>query len=219
MSPYYQDNAVTIYHGDCREVLPMLPAHAAIVSDPPYGMDWDADSTRFSSGARRLGSGVKRKAVHGDKEPFDPAPFIGYPHCVLFGLNHFAQRVPVGTWLIWTKKPANRYGTFLSDAEIAWMKGGRGIYLREFQWEGLNRAEERGEHFHPTQKPVAIMRWVIEMGGGSDMPIVDPFMGSGTTLRAAKNLGRVSIGIEVDESYCEIAAKRLAQETLDLGAA
>jgi site-specific DNA-methyltransferase (adenine-specific) len=166
VTPYYQDEAVTLYHGDSREVLPTLPTDAAIVSDPPYGMNWNTDSTRFTGGARRLADGVKRAPVHGDKEPFDPSPFIAYPACVLFGLNHFAQRVPVGTWLIWTKKPAARYGSFLSDAEVAWMKGGHGVYLREFQWEGLNRQEERGAHYHPTQKPVAIMRWCIEMGGG-----------------------------------------------------
>jgi hypothetical protein len=135
----------------------------------------------------------------------------------LWGVNHFAERVPRGTWLVWLKKPAARYGTFLSDAEVAWMKGGHGIYAREFQWEGLNRAEERGDHWHPTQKPVAIMRWCIEVGADSTLPIVDPFCGSGPTLQAAKSLQRSAIGIEIEERYCEIAAKRCRQEVLDFG--
>jgi len=218
MKPYYQDASVTIYHGDCREVLPSLGADLSIVSDPPYGMKWNADSTRFSGGSRMLLSGVKRKAVANDDKPFDPSPLMAYSSVVLFGANHFPQHLQPGTWLIWTKKPAARYGSFLSDAEIAWMKGGRGVYVREFQWEGINRAEERGEHFHPTQKPAAIMRWCIEMGGGTHT-VCDPYMGSGSTLVAAKSLGRSVVGIELDEDYCEIAARRCSQETLDLGAA
>lgn len=225
MKPYYAHGGITIYHGDCREVATATTEQigATVVSDPPYGMDWNTNMTRFSGGSGGLEAASRVRdwpQVRGDKEPFDPSPWLEYPAVVLWGVNHFAQRVPVGTWLVWLKKPAARYGAFLSDAEVAWRKGGYGIYAREFQWEGLNRAEERGQHYHPTQKPTAIMRWCIEMAGGDpNAVILDPFMGSGTTLRAAKDLGRRAIGIEVEERYCEIAAKRLEQEVLDLGAA
>ena len=221
MKPYYQDDLVTIYHGDCREIAPPLGTDFTLVSDPPYGMSWDSDMTRFSGGSGGLGAmpdsgrGANRPAVRGDSEPFDPDPWLGFPNVVLWGVNHYAQRVPVGTWLVWLKKPAARYGAFLSDAEVAWRKGGHGIYAREFQWEGLNRAEERGQHLHTTQKPRAIMRWSIEAAGG-DMTVLDPFMGSGTTLVAAKDLGRKAIGIEIEERYCEIAAERCSQEVLAL---
>lgn len=222
MRPYYEDGAVTLYHGDSREIAPALGGGFAVVSDPPYGMNWNTDMTRFSGGSggpERASRGRKWARVRGDNAPFDPASLIAYPSCVIWGVNHFAQRVPVGTWLVWLKKPAARYGEFLSDAEVAWMKGGHGIYAREFQWEGLNRAEERGEHLHPTQKPRAIMRWCIEVGAKNDLPILDPFAGSGTTLVAAKSIGRQSVGIEIEERYCEIAAQRLSQSVFDFGGA
>lgn len=225
MKPYYESGGITIYHGDCREVATdsIDQLGATVVSDPPYGMNWNTDMRRFtggSSGLEQVARDRNWERIKNDKEPFDPHPWLDFPAVVLWGVNHFAYRVPVGTWLVWLKKPAARYGAFLSDAEVAWRKGGYGIYAREFQWEGLNRAEERGQHFHPTQKPIAIMRWCIEMAGGeATAPILDPFMGSGTTLVAAKQLGRQAIGIELEERYCEIAARRLDQEVLDLGGA
>jgi DNA modification methylase len=217
MKPYYDHGGITIYHGDCRETAPRLGTEFAVVSDPPYGMNWNTKMTRFSGGT--LGASRVRDwpQVSGDNVAFDPTPWLVYPAVLLWGVNHFAQRVPVGTWLVWLKKPAARYGAFLSDAEIAWQAGGHGIYAFEFQWEGLNRAEERGEHYHPTQKPKALMRWCIERL--PEMPLLDPYMGSGTTLRAAKDLGRRAIGIEIEERYCELAARRLEQEVLDFGAA
>jgi site-specific DNA-methyltransferase (adenine-specific) len=221
MKPYYEHAGITIYHGDSAALVPDLIPECAVVSDPPYGMKWNTNMTRFSGGSgglERASRGRDWPRIKNDDAPFDPSSLIEAPSCLLFGVNHFAQRVPVGTWLIWLKKPAARYGAFLSDAEVAWMKGGHGIYAREFQWEGLNRAEERGQHYHPTQKPVSIMRWCIEMSAKNDLPILDPFMGSGTTLVAAKHLGRRAIGIELEERYCEIAARRLSQEVLELGA-
>lgn len=219
MRPYYEDEAVQIFHADCMDVLPTLGTDLTIVSDPPYGMDWNTDMTRFSGGSNGLelaSRGRDWPRVTNDAQPFDPAPFLTYPAVVLWGVNHFAERVPVGTWLVWLKKPAVRYGAFLSDAEVAWKKGGHGIYAREYQWEGLNRAEERGNHLHPTQKPVTIMRWCIDMAGGdAGATICDPFCGSGPTLRASKDMGRRAIGIEIEERYCEIAAERCRQGVLD----
>lgn len=219
MKPYYEHGGITIYHGDCRDVAPAL-SYQAVVSDPPYGMNWDADSTRFSGGGRKRGEGrADWGAVTGDDMPFDPSPWITPPHVVLFGANHYAGRLPVGTWLVWLKKAEHLYGTFLSDAEVAWRKGGRGVYAFSRPFPNATRAAESGGRaVHPTQKPVAVMRWAIEKSGApEDAVILDPYMGSGTTLVAAKNLGRRAIGIEVEERYCEIAAKRLSQEVLDFG--
>ena len=212
MTPYYEHGGITIFHGDCREIAPGIGHDFALIADPPYGMNLDTDMTRFSGRSR---GGRAWPRVTGDDEPFNPAPWLDYPAVVLWGVNHFAQRVPVGTWLVWAKKPPERYGTFMSDAEVAWMKGGYGVYLRHVPWEG--RPNKRGENHpaHPTQKPVEIMQWCIEKAAG-DRIILDPFMGSGTTLRAAKDLGRKAIGIEIDERYCESAARRLEQEVLDL---
>jgi site-specific DNA-methyltransferase (adenine-specific) len=214
VKPYYQDESCTIYHGDCREILPDLEADA-LVSDPPYGVDWNFSgqgSGRNAQGGR--GSKYAGMRIVGDAEEFDPTFLLGYSHVALWGFHHFPQHLSRGTVLVWVKKFPGAYGTFLSDADLAWVKGGSGVYLSE----PLNPARFQSERVHPTQKPVEIMAWTIEKAGGTGT-VLDPFMGSGTTLRAAKNLGRKAIGIEIEERYCEIAASRLGQEVLDLGMA
>ena len=218
IAPYYDEDGITIYHGDCREIVPTLTADV-IVSDPPYGMRWDTDTSRFAGGSAasraRRGSGrADWGVVNGDDEPFDPAPWLTFDHVVLWGSNHFAGRLPVGTTLVWIKRFDLAFGSFLSDAEVAWVKGGHGVYCRR----DVSMAGEARVRQHPTQKPLGIMAWSIGMAGGQGT-VLDPFMGSGTTLRAAKDLGRKAIGIEIEERYCEIAAKRLGQMVLDLESA
>jgi len=213
--PYFDDGQITIYCGDSRSIAPLLAGVDAVISDPPYGMSWDGRIVRGPNGTGK--SGPTRhfgETIAGDDEPFDPGPWLEYPRVVLFGSNHFSARLPVGTTLVWIKRYDSGYGSFLSDAEIAWMKGGHGVYCHRdvsLQGESNNRA-------HPTQKPVGLMRWCIEKAGVPEGGIIlDPFMGSGTTLRAAKDLGRKAIGIEISEAYCEIAVKRLQQSVLPLG--
>ena len=133
---------------------------------------------------------------------------------ILWGANCYPERLRVGSWLVWDKRFKNGQA-FLADAEVAWMSKGHGVYIYAETSQGFVRA---GPVQHPTQKPVGLMRWCVGRLGG-DAKILDPFMGSGTTLRAAKDLGRQAIGIELDERYCEIAAKRLEQEVLDFGGA
>lgn len=210
--PYYQDEFVTLYHGDCAEIAPELDADC-IVSDPPYGMNWDG---RISSGPNGSGTTGTKSSMYGltiagDDVPFNPTAWLEYPEVILFGSNHFGALLPVGTTLVWVKRYDAAFGSFLSDAEVAWMKGGHGVYC----FRNAAYKAERGDH--PTQKPLDLMRWCIEKTTGET--ILDPFAGSGTTLRAAKDLGRKSIGIEIEERYCEIAAKRCAQEVLDFGEA
>lgn len=220
MTPYYSDDLVTIYHGDCREILPSLGSDIAIIADPPYGMDANTDSRRFRGGKFgdvRRQQGRAARPVHGDKQPFDPTPLLAYPQVLLWGFHHFAARLPVGSLLIWQKKPPERFGTFLSDAELAWFNSGHGVYMTLLPWEGMCRSEEVGEFYHPTQKPAALMRRCIERAAPGSRTIVDPFMGCGPTLVAGKSLGRRGIGIEIKEQYCETAAKRCSQEVLALG--
>jgi site-specific DNA-methyltransferase (adenine-specific) len=209
VTPYYQDALVTIYHGDCRE---WTGGADAVVSDPPYGMAWDNRITGGRNGSNPGGrTRLYDRPIHGDEGPFDPAPWLSYSEVILWGANHYGQRLPVGTTLVWIKKVDTAFQTFLSDAEIAWEKGGHGVYCYR---DTAYRAEKAGQSTaHPTQKPVGLMRWCIERTTGV---ILDPFMGSGTTLVAAKSLGRRSIGIEIEERYCEIAAVRCSQEVLGL---
>ena len=217
VKPYFTDSTgtITIYHGDCRSILPEIKADV-VVSDVPYGMNWNVDTSRFSGGSEasrsRRGEGrTDRLAVQADDQPFDPSPFLSFDEVILFGCNHFAARLPVGTTLVWIKRNDDAFGSFLSDAELAWMKGGHGVYC----FRDTSMAGEARMRAHPTQKPLPLMRWCIEKTTGDT--ILDPFMGSGTTLRAAKDLGRRAIGIEIEEKYCEIAARRLAQEVLPFG--
>lgn len=204
MKPYYEENGITIYHGDCREILPSLPKVDLVLTDPPYGMNYDTNGDRFTLGGRSL------PPVHGDDQPFDPSLWLGYPYCVLWGFNHFPSSLPAGGCLVYLKRTDAAFGQFLSDAEIAWNKKGCGVYAYRDAYFSI-----AGKRQHPTEKPEGLMRWSIERSGAPETAtVLDPFMGSGTTLRAAKDLGRKAIGIEIEERYCEIAANRLRQEVL-----
>lgn len=214
LKPYYSENGITIYHGDCREIIPQLDAKI-IVSDPPYGIGYrhgkchGAQATKFYN---------ETSSVHGDDKPFDPTFLLdsGATSIVLWGANNFANRLPgSGGWMVWDK----RLGTVVndhSDCELAWTNLMNTARVYYHMWDGFRRGPQTGvERVHPTEKPINLMKWCIGFirEGGA---ILDPFMGSGTTLRAAKDLGRQAIGIEIEEKYCEIAAKRLAQEVLNL---
>jgi site-specific DNA-methyltransferase (adenine-specific) len=221
LTPYFDRDGVTLYHGDCLEILPTLTGVDAVVTDPPYGMKWNTDSTRFSGGtsgaARYRGMGRDDFGdIAADDQPFDPATWLDFPRVILFGANHYAARLPVGTTLVWLKKADHLFGTFLSDAEIAWMKGGYGVYCFRKQFPPSSRIQEggiKGRTVHPTQKPIVLMRWCIErLKLKPNSLILDPYMGSGTTGVAALQSGHRFIGIELDERYCEIAAKRIKTE-------
>lgn len=203
-------NAV-LYRGNCLEILPDLTGIDAVISDPPYGMNWDTDYTRFTGGASS--ARTKSERIKNDAKPFDPSPFLGFPSVILFGANHYANRLPKGSWLVWSKRPMTKLGTFLSDCELAWKKGGEGVYLFHQEWDGFNRQGERGvAREHPTQKPVALMGWCIQQANVPAGGVVsDPYMGSGTTGVACANLGRRFIGIELDPRYFDIACKRIEQ--------
>lgn len=204
----------TLYLGDCLEVLSSLqfvdlPPVNAVISDPPYGMDWNTDSRRFSGGERRHDDGRDWPAVANDSRPFDPSPWLDYPHVVLWGCNHFARFLPLGTSLVWIKKADHLFGSFLSDCELAWMKGGHGVYAYRHPFPPPSRmAENFGSTAHPTQKPIGLMQWSIEKTKSTGT-VLDPYMGSGTTGVACMKLGRRFIGIEIDERYFDVACERI----------
>jgi len=200
----------TLYCGDCREIAPTLARPAAVISDPPYGMKWDgkitAGSGGHSPGMKSANFGVR---IIGDDEPFEPSPWLDAADAViLFGCNHYAARLPLGTTLVWVKRLDGGFGSFLSDAEIAWKKGGHGVYC----WRDLSLMAETRDRAHPTQKPVPLMRWCIEQAkvpaGGV---ILDPYMGSGSTGVAAMQMRHPFVGIEIDPTYFAIACRRIEQ--------
>ena len=221
MTPYYEHAGITIYHGDCREILPGLPKVDAVITDPPYGIAWNTDYSAIKNSSRTvirpsLSAGGHRKsypAIKGDDGPFDPSPWLSFRTVVMWGANNFSDKLPRGGWLIWDKRDLSG-GCFMSEAEGAWTNQVNSVRIFSHCWQGFSRASENSEHYHPTQKPVALMAWCIQKSK-AEGTILDPFMGSGTTLVAAKNLGRKAIGIEIEEKYCEISAKRLSQEVFD----
>jgi site-specific DNA-methyltransferase (adenine-specific) len=217
VTPYYQHGGITIYHGDCREIVHSLTGIEAIVSDPPYGMSWDGKVTRGSECGKSNRKGTATagygKTIIGDDVRFDASRFMFAPEVLLWGFNHFPDQLNKGTALVWLKRYDGAFGSFLSDAEIAWLNRGCGVYCRrDVSMQGDSRFRA-----HPTQKPVGLMEWCLSFIKGR--VVLDPFAGSGSTLVAAKNMNRHAIGIEIEERYCEIAAKRLEQEVLPLEAA
>lgn len=208
MTPYYDDGQCVIYHGDCREVLPELSGDA-VITDPPYGVGKDYGDEYDDS----------------PKEYWDwfldvipvmrsAAPVVAFTHRVA-ALRYLTDWDWVGVW----HKPRAMAGLNWYPVMPHWEPifmygiGGRRDLPRRFDVLSHNPAPITQ---HPCPKPTSLyidlVNWLVPIG-----TVIDPFMGSGTTLRAAKDLGRTAIGIELSERYCEIAADRLAQGVLDLG--
>lgn len=218
--PYYDDGTITIYHGDCREVLPTITPDPVglLLTDPPYGIGYTAVSRAKPPGK------MEGETVTGDGEPFDPRWLLVYGRCVIFGANYFAHLLPPGGWIVWSKVQDNRWShgaySTRSLAEVAWTNCHNYVGLFNCFWAGspVHRlGEERMSQLHPTQKPVALMRWII---GRTTQPgdlVLDPYMGSGPIAKACHDLGRRYLGIEIEERYCATAVGRLGQSVLDLG--
>lgn len=233
MKLIYQDNRSAIFHGDCLQVLPTLglnPAKVALISDPPYGINADAGIQRKGLKARRKvvdwkGDASREwKQIEGDHKPFDPSHLLGFSIVALFGANHFADKLPAQEakspwkWLLWDK----RCGTAAddnSDGELIWTNRTGALRIHRQLWRGIVREGEenisRGKKLHQMQKPISLMRWIIgECKVPADYTIVDPYMGSGSTIRAAADLGYYAIGIDLDAGNCEVARNRMPQLSL-----
>ena len=196
--------------GDCLEVLPTITERIdAVVTDPPYGMDWcftGQGSGKGAQGGRE--SQTKGKRIEGDTEPFDPRPWLSFPKVCLWGMHHYPESLTRGTVLVWVKKYPDAFGSFLSDGDLAWVKGGCGVYCSQV----INPASFQSEKAHPTQKPVSLMRWCLDtMNIPVGATVLDPFCGSGTTGVACVQTGRNFIGIELDPGYAAIARRRIGE--------
>jgi site-specific DNA-methyltransferase (adenine-specific) len=209
MTPYYEKDGIVIYHGDCRDILPQLEPVDLVLTDPPYGI---GDIWQGGKG-HGWGSADPKKATRNEWDntasDLDLTLAAG-KNIVIWGGNYFPLP-PSRCWLVWRKEST---GFTLSDAELAWTN--QDAVVRVYDHARSKLTGKAADIRHPTEKPIGLIRWCIEQIKGDAQTILDPFMGSGTTLRAAKDLGRKAIGIEIEERYCEIAAKRLAQEVLDL---
>lgn len=215
-TPYYQGDQVTLYHGDCREITEWLEADV-MVTDPPYGMGYSGFGGRRGEPRRSSGPLV----IAGDKTTDirdDVLSAWGGKPALVFG--RWTEDRPSATRqvIVWDKS-AN--GPGMGALDLPWGPSHEEIYVLGSGWTGKRRGSvyaakpytsgdaERPDH--PTPKPTGLLEALIRHTVGA---IADPFVGSGSTLIAAKNLGRRAIGVELDERYCEIAAKRLAQDVL-----
>ena len=193
--------------GDCLSIMLTLGRFDAVVTDPPYGIGFS-----HGGGGGKLARSTKldHMPIIGDEKPFDPAPLLalGIP-AVLWGGNHFADRLPASqSWLTWDKRCAD-YSNDQADCEMAWTNLGFPARMFRHVWNGMLRgSESKTPRVHPTQKPVALMEWCLGFLPDAKT-ILDPFMGSGTTLVACQRMGRHGTGIELDPDYFDIACRRV----------
>ena len=213
MTPYYEHNGITIYHGDCREILPRLGPADLLLTDPPYGIGEARGKNKSRSRialAKDYGS-----AAWDDRPP--PAWLIELMRekatwQIIFGGNYFSLP-PSSCWLVWDKDNGDND---FADCELAWTNLPRAVRRKRHRWAGMLQENmgAKEEREHPTQKPLHVMTWALSLAPSEVVTVLDPFMGSGTTLVAAKQLGKSAIGIEAEERYCEVAARRLGQGVL-----
>lgn len=215
MKPYFTDGKRTIYHGDCREILPTLPKCDVFITDPPYAVNFDGKETKHS-----INDGGYLS--HNDESSPGPevvkmclsicnigAVFTGirilhdYPKPSDIGCVYCPSGAGRGPWGFCCMHPILYYGKYPEKN-----KGDTPSSLVSFATTKI--------HSHPCSKPLEWMQWLLlKVRAKETQTILDPFMGSGTTLRAAKDLNLSCIGIELCERYCEIAAKRLEQEVFE----
>jgi DNA modification methylase len=233
MTPYYDDGSCVIYHGECVDVMTRLwsslrtgsAAFDLLLADPPYGLNQGKHAKRGGAGGYVQKTGMLAGRVRvaiGDYGDGDWDGDLAHEavamsrslcrHQIIFGGNYY-DLPPASCWLVWDKDNGD---TDFADCELAWTNLRKAVRKLTYRWNGMLQQPgvPREERQHPTQKPEAVMRWALGQAPPDVRTVLDPFMGSGTTLVAAKRLGVAAVGIEREERYCEIAAKRLAQGSL-----
>ncbi|SEG58996.1 DNA methyltransferase [Bosea lathyri] len=220
-------DSVTLYLGDCREILPTLSKVGRLIC-APYGQGYKVN-TFYAGGTRAkmvVQKGGRSLPVHssthaeikGDDEPFDPSHILGLaPDMLIWGAHRFADRLPQGSWLVWDKVPNGKIKD-QGDGEAAWINRDQPMRIYRLLWDGLSvgtgaRHEVTAgqKRLHHMQKPVALMAWSIDQLGGTG-DVLDPYMGSGSTGVACVQRDIAFIGIEAVPAYFDIACRRIANE-------
>ena len=217
MKPYYQDEWVTIYHGDCREILPQLPKVDLVLTDPPYGKQWARGINAFGDNPSLSEdySSLLWDRTRPPKECFDLIREQS-SNQIIFGGNYFTDYLPPSNcWLVWDKKGSIGFQNPMSDCELIWTSFNTVVKKYTFIQQGFV-SDTKDKRLHPTQKPSELVYRILEDYSGPSDTILDPFLGSGTTAYCAKKLNRKCIGIEIEEKYCEMAANRCRQMVMDL---
>lgn len=208
MTPYLQTKNVTLYHGDCREILPSLPIFDLLLTDPPYGIK---ESNEKNATRGNLAKPRDYGFYDWDKEPISQelldAMIKKAKYQIIWGGNYYSV-APSSCWLIWDKQ--NGANDF-ADCELAWTNFPKAVRIIRHMWNGMLRKGNE-PRLHPTQKPLAVIEWALQQCPLAPRSVLDPMCGSGTTLVAAYRAGCESTGIEREERNCEITAKRIERE-------
>ena len=205
MNPYYQDDQVTLYHADCLEVDAWLAADV-LVTDPPYGV-------KYRSGWNNQFRHIEIANDHDVMARDCCLELWGDKPALVFGTWKAPRPASTAMVLIWDKGTVG-----MGNLDLPWFPATEEIYVLGKGWVGTRTTPVLRHHvrntFHPTEKPLGLMQTLLQKTAGT---VADPFAGSGSTLIAARNLGRCAIGVEIEERYCELIAKRLDQLTFDFG--
>jgi site-specific DNA-methyltransferase (adenine-specific) len=214
IKPYYEEDGIIIYNNDCLEIMPQLKDKSVdlVLTDPPYGKQW----ARGKNGIGVLkDKNEKFENVSWDtsiptKEIFGEIFRIS-KNQIIFGGNYFTEFLPPSNcWIVWDKLGELKLGKQIPFAhcELLWTSFKKTVRKYTLRQQGfINDSKDTREH--PTQKPTELIKQILIDWNDNTNIIFDPFLGSGTTLVACKELGRRGIGIEISEKYCEIAVKRL----------
>jgi len=204
----------TVICGDAYKLLCEIKADA-VITDPPYGIDYKPDWNKWD------GSKGDFRPIIGDDSKFNPVPFLNYKTVLLFGANYYSDLLPLGGWLCWDKRTREELDEmFGSPFELAWYRSyitnRKSIMVRLLHGGVVNADSKEGNNekrHHATQKPIELMREIIEMLAKKNDVILDPFAGSGATLLACERLGMKSISIEIDAANVEVILRRYEKES------
>ena len=220
LKPYYENENGKLYHGDCEEIMPKLEKVDLVLTDPPYGIG-EAAGKNKSRGkiakAKDYGSDTWDNKTP-SKECFEII-LKSAEHHIIFGGNYFIESLQNSPcWIVWDKD--NGKSDF-ADSELAWTNFKTAVRNFKYRWAGMlqeNSGKHKEKRYHPTQKPVGLFKQILLKYAKENQTILDPFFGSGTTGLACEELGMGLkwIGIEKEEKYCEIAAKRIEAENRQL---
>ncbi len=222
MKPYYEHAGITIYHADCCDVLPLLPPVDLVLTDPPYGLDLGVRNNQYRDCTHLHKAGY---ATYEDTYENFVSLIVPRLNAVLSiceraaiftGPHIHEQEKPNAIGGIWNPAATGRTAWESKNVLPILFYGAPKCARGCHRPTAIMSTATTENNAHPCPKPIEWMRWLVSLGSTEGELILDPFMGSGTTLVAAKNLGRRAIGIEIEEKYCEIAVERLAQEVLPL---
>ena len=206
---YYQDSETVIYCGDAMEIAPLLPRGELLLTDPPYGIGEDSETQRSRA---HLADPTDYGDYHWDKKISRELLYAAMntaKNQAIFGGNYYADWLPASScWLVWDK---DNSGDF-ADCELVWTSFPTAVRKFKWRWNGFIQQDmkHKERRVHPTQKPTALIEWIITHYTQPGDLVIDTFGGSGTTNYCAKKLGRKSISIEINPDYCKIEADRLA---------